>query len=100
MNYTQQAKIIADLYPGTHAVFLALGGSAEQRYAGYRELFDEPLDPTVVDRLRESANGGFVLRNERFQREAAAMLGRRPWKGSPGRPKKQPPDDTQQQFPL
>ena len=85
MNYTQQAKLIADLYPGTHAVFLALGGSAGQRYAGYRELFDEHLGSFVVDRIRESANGGFVLGNERFQREVAAMLGRRTWKGSPGR---------------
>lgn len=83
-----------------HAVFLDLGVSAERRHAVYRELFDEHLEPALVARIRESANGGFVLGSERFQREIAFMLGRRTWKGSPGRPVKQTVDDTQQQLAL
>jgi REP element-mobilizing transposase RayT len=37
----------------------------------------------------------FVLGGSRFEREIAAMLGRRTWKGSPGRPKKPAPDHRQ-----
>jgi putative transposase len=83
-----------------HAVFLDLGAGAERRHSAYRELFDEHLDPAVVARIRESAHGGFVLGSERFQREIAFMLGRRTWKGSPGRPAKQTSDGTQQLLAL
>jgi len=46
-------------------------------------------------RIRESVNGDFVLGNARFEREIAATLGRRTWRGSPGRPKKSAPYDRQ-----
>ncbi|MEA3277134.1 MAG: hypothetical protein U9Q81_17980 [Pseudomonadota bacterium] len=53
------------------------------------------MSDDLLARIRESVNGGFVLGNERFAREIAVMLGRRTWKGSPGRPKKLAPDDRQ-----
>ena len=33
--------------------------------------------------------GGFVIGSPRFERQVAAMVGRRTWKGSPGRPRKE-----------
>ena len=33
--------------------------------------------------------GRFVLGSPRFERQVAAMVGRRTWKGSPGRPRKE-----------
>jgi hypothetical protein len=38
---------------------------------------------------RACTNGGFVLGGPRFERQIAAMLGRRTWKESPGRPRKE-----------
>ncbi|MDS4020176.1 MAG: transposase, partial [Candidatus Competibacter sp.] len=52
----------------------------------YRELFRYQLDPGLVDQIRTATNGGYVLGTERFQKEIAAMLGRRTWRGRPGRP--------------
>ncbi|MEA3273838.1 MAG: transposase, partial [Pseudomonadota bacterium] len=60
-----------------------------------RGLFGDVLGEDLLARIRESVNGGFVLGNDRFEREIAAMLGRRTWKGSPGRPKKPAPDARQ-----
>ena len=56
-----------------------------QRYAqhinrSYRRtggLLETDLDAS----LRECTNGGFVLGNERFAQQIAAMVGRRTWKG-------------------
>ena len=60
----------------------------------YQTLFTEVLDPAWVDSLRACTNGGFVLGSDRFQRQIATLLGRRTWKGSPGRPEKQVADST------
>jgi len=72
-----------------------LGDSPEKRRTAYRALFADVLSDDLLAHIRESVNGGFVLGNARFEREIAAMLGQRTWKGSPGRPKRQNPDDRQ-----
>ena len=38
---------------------------------------------------RDCTNGGFVFGSPRFEQQVAAMVGRRTWKGSPGRPRKE-----------
>jgi putative transposase len=58
------------------------------------------LDPAWVDSLRVYTHGGFVLGSDRFQRQIAAPVGRRTWKGSPGRPEKPVADPAQQALPL
>ncbi|WP_216819300.1 hypothetical protein [Thiohalocapsa sp. ML1] len=50
------------------------------RRAAYRSLFEDELSAEVLGRLRECTNGGFVLGSEKFERQIAAMLGRRTWK--------------------
>lgn len=60
----------------------------EQRQAAYRTLFKDTFSDDLLKRIRDTANGGFVLGNTRFERRIAAMLGRRTWRGSRGRPKK------------
>lgn len=69
-----------------HPLYLALGESAEQRQARYRELFRHELEPGLVGAIRSATNGNYVLGNERFAEEVAAMLGRRTVKGRAGRP--------------
>jgi putative transposase len=54
----------------------------------------------VLEKLREGTNGGFVIGSERFERQIAAMVGRRTWKGSPGRPRKQMPANEQGELRL
>jgi len=71
-----------------HPLYLSLGADVAQRQEAYRQLFDEALDEPTLTQIRETAKGGFVLGHPRFQQQIAAMLDRRTWRGSPGRPKK------------
>jgi len=50
--------------------------------------------------LRDATNGGFALGSDPFQRQIAAMVGRRTWPGKSGRPKKEPPDANQIELPI
>jgi putative transposase len=43
-----------------------LGDDPASRQAAYRELFRYQLDPGVVNEIRQVANTGFALGNERF----------------------------------
>jgi len=81
-----------------HALYLALGGDDATRCVAYRELFRYQLDPGLVDQIRSATNGGYVLGTERFQKEIAAMLGRRTWRGAAGRPHKQAGEDGQMEL--
>jgi putative transposase len=76
------------------ALYATLGNSPEQRHSAQRRLFADVLSDELLAHS-QSLNGGFVLGNQRFEREIAAMLGRRTGKGSPGRPKRVVPDDRQ-----
>jgi putative transposase len=72
-----------------HALYRELAGSDETRLAAYRRLFEDVLSAELLRRLRDCTNGGFVIGGPRFERQVAAMVGRRTWKGSPGRPRKE-----------
>jgi putative transposase len=54
----------------------------------YRELFRYELEPGLADQIRRATNGNFVLGNERFATEVAAVIGRRTLPGKSGRPRK------------
>ena len=45
-----------------------------QRYAVYRRLFETELDASLLQRLRDCTNSGFVLGNERFTLQIAAFV--------------------------
>jgi len=80
-----------------HALYGQLAGSDEARLAAYRGLFEDVLSAELLRRLRDCTKGGFVLGSSRFERQIAAMLGRRTWKGSPGRPRKETDADAGEQ---
>jgi putative transposase len=71
-----------------HGLYEALGLDAASRQTAYRELFRYELEPGVVDQIRRATNGNFVLGNERFATEVAAVIGRRAVPGKSGRPHK------------
>ena len=85
-SYRANAQGEPNAQIASHPVFRALGTDDSQRQAVYRELFREQLDAGLVDEIRASTKGGYVLGGERFQREVAATLGRRTWRGRAGRP--------------
>jgi len=78
-----------------HPLYLALGETEEARRRAYRDLFADEIPEETLVALRDATNGGFVLGSPRFQRQIAAMVGRRTWPGMSGRPKKEPPDANQ-----
>jgi putative transposase len=61
----------------------------------YRGLFEHELSAELLPRVRDCANGGFVLGAAKFERQIAVLLGRRTWKGLAGRPRKDPHPDRQ-----
>lgn len=86
-SYRANALGAADTAVTPHALYRELATSDEARRAAYRRLFEDELSAEVLGRLRECTNGGFVLGSAKFERQLAAMLGRRTWKGLPGRPR-------------
>ena len=72
-----------------HALYRELAGSDETRLAAYRRLVRGRAQCRIARRLRDCTNGGFVIGSPRFERQVADMVGRRTWKGSPGRPRKE-----------
>ena len=77
-----------------HACYAALAPDATQRQAAYRALFNDRLDPGLIDEIREATNGNYALGTSRFQEEVAEALRRRVARGRPGRPKKKRTDSA------
>jgi putative transposase len=78
-----------------HEQYLRLGRDSAARQEAYRALFKAHLDDDLVEQIRCATNGNYALGNERFQREIAAVLGRRASKGKSGRPSKGKVDENQ-----
>jgi len=66
-----------------HPYVVALGGDAATRHAAYRRLFDEGLDPVLVQNIRHATNAGYPLASDAFKAEVLEPLG---WKTEPGKP--------------
>jgi putative transposase len=81
-------------------LYVGLGETDEARRTAYRDLFAEALAPDVLTEIRTATNGGFALGGERFQREIAAMLGPRTWRGRLGRPRDPQREAEQKGFPI
>jgi len=91
-GYGANALGSADGLTTSHHRYHELAEPDEERRVAYQTLFQDTLSDDHLRRIRESVNGGFVLGNARFRRQIAAMLGRRTWRGLPGRPKNRKPD--------
>ena len=91
---------VPDPVVSPHALYRALATSDDGRQAAYRHLFERELDAALLARLRDCTNGGFVLGSTKFERQIAAMLGRRTWKGAPGRPSKAEVEERQSALPV
>ncbi|MDX2145138.1 MAG: transposase [Rhodospirillaceae bacterium] len=67
----------ADVLVTPHELYRALGRTASDRAAAYRELFREALAKDALTEIRRALNGGWALGSERFQREVARAARRR-----------------------
>ena len=56
------------------------------RQQAYRNLFNAHMDSDVINDIRTSTNGNFVLGSERFKAEISTMLKRRVIPAKAGRP--------------
>ncbi|MDN3554919.1 transposase [Halomonas maura] len=84
-SYRANSQAEADRLITPHPTIAALGPTLEQRCGQYRELFRHQLAPKMVDQIRQANHSGLVLGSERFQQQAAELLGRRTTPGKPGR---------------
>jgi putative transposase len=72
-NAAGQSDPLIEEHPG----YLALGASAALRQSAYRQLFETHLDEACLEEIRNSANKGWVLGNERFKKQIEHQLNRR-----------------------
>ena len=80
-----------------HEEYLRLARTDSERLVAYRALFRPPMDPQLIDAIRQATNGNYVLGGKRFQREMGALLKRRVTRGVAGRPKAESATDDRQQ---
>ncbi len=78
-----------------HEEYLRLARTDSERLVAYRALFRPPMDPQLIDAIRQATNGNYVLGGKRFQREMGALLKRRVTRGVAGRPKTEATDERQ-----
>ena len=71
-----------------HPEYLWLEKAKEERLESYRALFKAHLSAELLKEIRESANKGLALGNERFKAKIEALTDRRVTPGKAGRPKK------------
>ena len=60
-----------------HKVYQSLGDTIEERAKSYRDLFVGHLDSELLGKIRDAANQGMALGNDRFKREVEQLSGRR-----------------------
>lgn len=69
-----------------HSSYLALGSTAEERLAAYRDLFRHHVDGELQTKIRESVNKGLVLGSDKFKSEVEQLTNRKVIERKRGRP--------------
>jgi putative transposase len=77
----KQAKMLKQ-----HLLYLQLGETDKQRQSSYRELFKYHVDGELLADIRQAANKGLILGNDRFVEEVEALTGKQLREGKRGRP--------------
>ena len=60
-----------------HPEYLSLGSTGYLRMAAYRKLFEDELNKKMIVDIRNAANTGLVLGNDRFREEIEQLTGQR-----------------------
>ena len=62
------ARVRADDLVTPHELVVAMGASRSDRAEAYSRLFDEPLETSIIERIRYCTNAGWALGDEAFCR--------------------------------
>ena len=82
-SYRANAEGQEDRLLTVHPEYLGLGQDRASQRQAYRGLFDDTLEPSLLEGIREATNGGYPLGSETFTTELTLARG---WKLKPGRP--------------
>ena len=91
-SYGGNAEGTDDALLTPHEELRSLGSSAAERREMYARLFGSVLDDRRIEEIRTATNGNTALGDDAFKQRLTASLGRRAYRGQPGRPAK-PRDD-------
>jgi len=69
-----------------HPLYQNLGKTNETRQANYRELFRYSVEDRLLDNIRQTANSGLVLGNDRFVEKVETKTGKQLHECKRGRP--------------
>jgi len=69
-----------------HPLYQSLGRTNEARQTNYRALFKNNVDGKILDNIRQTANSGLVLGNNRFIEEVESRTGKQLHECKRGRP--------------
>lgn len=87
-SYASNTGLRKDSVISPHPEFVALGAEGTARDQAYGCLFDEALETSTLDAVREATNGGYPLGSEVFKEGIEASTRRRIERGQAGRPRK------------
>ena len=87
-SYRTNAQGELSGFISSHAVYSDLGSGAAQRAEAYRSTFLDRLSPELIEKIRSSTNGNYVLGDQKFASEIAQIVGKRVSPSVSGRPKK------------
>ena len=82
-SYAVNSGALSDGFVSQHPEFAALAGEVDNRHAAYTVLFEETMDETLLQAIRDATNSGYPLASEDFKNRVVAPLG---WKTGPGKP--------------
>jgi putative transposase len=82
-SYAVNSGMRSDPLITPHPEYGALATEPEERFAAYRHLFEERLDPALQQAIRDATNSGYPLASDIFKATVLAPLG---WKMEPGKP--------------
>lgn len=74
-SYLANAEGRDDGLVSPHVEFIALGADLESRRGAYAALFDDVLDPSLIEGIRTATNGGYPLGSDAFKAKIGSDLG-------------------------
>jgi putative transposase len=86
-SYAANALGAADPLVTPHPLYLRLHQDASARRTAYRALFQQAIEDSTLDAIRQATNAAWVLGGDRFRRETAGQLNRRAAPLPKGRPR-------------
>ena len=88
-SYRHNALGAATLVIRPHQQYLELGSTAAARQSAYCDLFRQPLDNTLLYKIRAALNQELILGTEKFKNDIERLLAREVRPRKVGRPQQQ-----------